>query len=113
MQITESTYTLLAQIPLAGIVVVVVVVFLYFLDKWLKAERDARTRNDESMRLFLREEREQNTAFLREQSEGHNGVIARLAEEIKAIRAEVAQMSGTLVAHDVRSQEARKTNRNP
>lgn len=111
MPLTEPAYSLLMQIPLAGIIVIVVVVFLYFLDKWLKAEREARIQEAQAMRVFLKEEREQNTAFLREQAEGHNQVIGRLAEEIKSVRTEMAQLHGMLTAHDARSQEARK-NRN-
>lgn len=105
---TEDTYSVLSQIPLAGIIVIVVVVFLYFLDKWLKAERDARTAEAEAIRNFLTEERRQNTDFLREQREANGVTIGRLADRIEAIAKEVATLNGTLSAHDARSQERSK-----
>jgi len=105
MPFTEDTYTVLNQIPLAGIVVIVVVVFLYFLDKWLKAERDARAKESEEMRAFLSEERKQNADFLREQREAHGSTIGRLADKIETIAKEVSALNGLLSAHDARSQE--------
>jgi len=105
MPFTEGAYTVLNQIPLAGIIVIVVGVFLYFLDKWLKAEREARALESKAMREFLAEERKQNADFLREQREAHGSTIGRLADKIEAIAKEVSSLNGLLSAHDARSQE--------
>jgi hypothetical protein len=108
MPLTEGAYSVLSQIPLAGIVVVVVIVFLYYLDKWLKAERESRTSESQSIREFLSEERKQNADFLREQREANGVTIGRLADKIESIAKEVASLHGTLSAHEARSQERSK-----
>lgn len=61
---SEQVWNLLLQIPLAGVVVLVVVVFLKFLDKMLT----------------------QFMLFIKEQREANNTTLLRLAEEIKEIR---------------------------
>lgn len=61
---SEQVWNLLLQIPLAGVVVLVVVVFLKFLDKMLT----------------------QFMNFIKEQREANNEALLRLAEEIKEIK---------------------------
>lgn len=100
--------SLLNQIPLAGLVVLVVALFLYFLDRWLKAERDARAIESDAMRNFIKSEREQSAIFLREQREQYNSTIGRLAEKVEHIAVEVSTLNGLLSAHDARSQERGK-----
>lgn len=88
---SEATLNLLLQIPLAGIVVVVVVLFLRHLDA-----------NTARMMHFIEEQETSNRAFLREQRDASNEAIGRLAEEIKATRQDVRELRGLVVgvAHE-------------
>jgi hypothetical protein len=98
---SDATINLLLQIPLAGVVVVVVVVFLKHLDKSNSRQDAAQDR----MIKFLAEQEESNRAFLREQREANSVTIGRLADRIEAISKEVSTLNGVLSAHDARSQE--------
>ena len=95
---------LLLQIPLAGVVVVVVWVFLRHLDK-SNARQDAA---QQRMMEFLAEQEESNRTFLREQREQNGATIGRLADKIESIAKEVSSMNMMLNAHDVRTQAMRK-----
>jgi glutathionylspermidine synthase len=75
------------------------------MDKWLKAEREARGVETASMRSFLADERKQSSDFLREQRDAFNSTISRLAEKIDSISSEVSRLNGVLTAHDARAQE--------
>jgi hypothetical protein len=108
MPLTDSAYNVLYQIPLAGIVVIVVGVFLFYLDRWQKAERESRVSEGQAIRTFLTEERKANQEFLREQREQNGVTIGRLADKIEAIAKEVSALNGTLTAHDARSQVRKK-----
>ncbi len=98
---SDATLNLLLQIPLAGVVVVVVWVFLRHLDKSNVRQDAAQDR----MMKFLAEQEESNRAFLREQREQNGQTIGRLADKIESIAKEVAAMDLTLNAHDARTQE--------
>lgn len=98
---SDATLNLLLQIPLAGVVVVVVWVFLRHLDKSNVRQDAAQDR----MMKFLAEQEESNRAFLREQREQNGQTIGRLADKIESIAKEVAAMNLTLNAHDARTQE--------
>ena len=101
---SDATLNLLLQIPLAGVVVVVVWVFLRHLDKSNQRQDAAQDR----MMKFLAEQEESNRAFLREQREQNGQTIGRLADKIESIAKEVAAMNLTLNAHDARTQERNK-----
>ena len=101
---SDATLNLLLQIPLAGVVVVVVWVFLRHLDKSNVRQDAAQDR----MMKFLAEQEESNRAFLREQREQNGQTIGRLADKIESIAKEVAAMNLTLNAHDARTQERNK-----
>jgi hypothetical protein len=127
MPISESAIPLLMQIPLAGVVVLVVGIFLWFIRDWSKNERDARATESneerkaraaeqESMREFLAIQsdtnnqvltniREQSNQALKDIREQSNAAIARLAEEMKANTSEVSKLTGILIAHDAASKE--------
>lgn len=79
---SEQAINLLLQIPLAGVVVVVVVLFLRFLE-----------RNTQQMITFMQQQSDQNREFLKSQREQTNAAIARLAEEQKETREELAKIT--------------------
>jgi regulator of sirC expression with transglutaminase-like and TPR domain len=98
---SDTLLNLLLQIPLAGVVVVVVILFLNHLDR-SNARQDVA---QERMIKFLTEQEEKNREFLKEQRAANVESIGRLADKIDAISSEVSRMNGVLVAHDARSQE--------
>lgn len=75
---TEASINLLMQIPLAGIVVFVVVLFL----------------------RYLKEEAERTRSFLAEQRTQNNIATARLAEEIKLISQQVVSLNILFAQHN-------------
>lgn len=87
---SDSTINLLLQIPLAGVVVFVVIVFLKHL-------RDVTTQ----MITFIGQQAETNRQFLATQREQMNTALGRMADEIKLLREDLAEVRG-----------ARKRNRN-
>lgn len=91
MLMDSSTLNLLLQIPLAGVVVFVVVVFLKHL-------RETQTQ----MITFMSQQAETNRQFLSTQREQMNAAIARMAEELKLMRENFAEYRGV----------TRKRNRN-
>lgn len=82
---SDSAINLLLQIPLAGVVVVVVVLFLKFLE-----------RNTQQMITFMQQQADTNREFLKTQREQTNATIARLTEEQKEMTARMAEMTGVL-----------------
>jgi len=80
---SEQAVNLLLQIPLAGVVVFVVVVFL----KYLK-ERTTQ------MIDFMAQQAETNRQFLATQREQMNAAIGRMAEELKLMREDFAEERG-------------------
>jgi 5-bromo-4-chloroindolyl phosphate hydrolysis protein len=91
MLMDSSTLNLLLQIPLAGVVVFVVVVFLKHL-------RETQTQ----MITFMTQQAETNRQFLATQREQMNAAIGRMAEELKMMRENFAEYRGV----------TRKRNRN-
>lgn len=87
----SSTINLLLQIPLAGVVVFVVVVFLRHLRE-----------TQSQMIAFMTQQAETNRQFLSTQREQMNAAIGRMAEELKLLRENFAEYRGT----------TRKRNRN-
>ena len=83
----ESTINLLLQIPLAGVVVFVVVVFLRHL-------KDTNTQ----MICFIGQQSEVNRQFLSTQREQMNAAIGRMADEIKLMREDLAEVRGGRVS---------------
>lgn len=79
----DSTINLLLQIPLAGVVVFVVIVFLKHL-------RDVTTQ----MITFIGQQAETNRQFLATQREQMNTALGRMAEEIKHLREDLAEVRG-------------------
>lgn len=84
MLMDSSTLNLLLQIPLAGVVVFVVVVFLKHL-------RETQTQ----MITFMSQQAETNRQFLATQREQMNAAIGRMAEELKLMRENFAEYRGT------------------
>jgi 5-bromo-4-chloroindolyl phosphate hydrolysis protein len=82
---SDASINLLLQIPLAGVVVVVVVLFLKFLE-----------RNTQQMITFMQQQADTNREFLKTQREQTNATIAGLAEEQKEMTARMAEMTGVL-----------------
>lgn len=80
---TESTINLLLQIPLAGVVVLVVVLFLRHLKETTLQMID-----------FIGQQSEVNRQFLSSQREQMNAAIGRMAEEIKLMREDLAEVRG-------------------
>ena len=80
--LSETTITLLTQIPLAGVVVFVVVVFLKHLEK-------ADTRNQK---------------FICDQQESNNLVLKNLSNEIKEVGKKILALNKTMIRHDVKTE---------
>lgn len=98
---SDSTINLLLQIPLAGVVVFVVVLFLRFLE-----------RNTQQMITFMQQQSDQNREFLKTQREQTNAAIARLAEEQKETRSELAKITVVMDRFFEYIPSVRKRNRN-
>ncbi|MEJ5201560.1 MAG: hypothetical protein WHV66_04940 [Anaerolineales bacterium] len=81
-----SLYSLLAQIPLVGI-------FIWFVLEMMKRYGEERTYRDTQWREFLKDLRD-----------AQNAAIGRLAEEIKCIAIEVAQMRESLNRHEINTE---------
>ena len=75
---SEATINLLLQIPLAGVVVMVVWVFLRYLER-----QDIRSQE-----------------FIKSQQELHADSIGRLAENIKDLATVTAELKGAQIAHN-------------
>ncbi len=82
----DTAITLLLQIPLAGVVVYVVWLFLQYMRQ-----------TQQEMMAFIKQQEISNHDFLREQREASNEATARLAEEIKATRESVGEIRGILL----------------
>lgn len=80
----SSTINLLLQIPLAGVVVFVVVVFLKHLRE-----------TQSQMITFMSQQAETNRQFLATQREQMNAAIGRMAEELKLMRENFAEYRGS------------------
>jgi hypothetical protein len=80
---SESTINLLLQIPLAGVVVLVVVLFLRHLKETTL-----------QMITFIGQQSEVNRQFLASQREQMNAAIGRMADEIKMMREDLAEVRG-------------------
>jgi len=80
---SESTINLLLQIPLAGVVVVVVILFLRHLKD-----------TSSQMITFIGQQSEVNRQFLATQREQMNAAIGRMADEIKLMREDLAEVRG-------------------
>ena len=96
----ESTVNLLLQIPLAGVVVVVVILFLKYLEKMTN-----------QMIGFMQQQADTNREFLKSQREQTNQALGRLAEEQKTLAATLSEMVG-VVAHVTARFDIKKNNRN-
>lgn len=118
----QTSANVLIQYPLAGVIVILVGVFLYFLKDWAKIERDARAAESAADRHARSEEQKamrdfiaiQNELFLqsvKDIRDAHNLSMARLAEEIKINSAKIGELSGILTAHDAASKERRIVSR--
>jgi len=79
----EQTVNLLLQIPLAGVVVFVVVLFLKHLKE-----------TNSQMITFIGQQSEVNRQFLQSQREQTNAAIGRMADEIKMMREDLAEVRG-------------------
>jgi uncharacterized membrane-anchored protein YhcB (DUF1043 family) len=79
----EQAINLLLQIPLAGVVVFVVVVFLKYLKEMTT-----------QMIEFMAQQAETNRQFLATQREQMNQAIGRMAEELKMMREDFAEERG-------------------
>ena len=84
---SEATINLLLQIPLAGVVVVVVILFLRYLEKMTN-----------QMIAFMQQQADTNREFLKTQREQTNEALGRLAEEQKTLAKSLSEMVG-VVAH--------------
>lgn len=81
---SETAINLLMQIPLAGIVVIVVVLFLRYLEA-----ADAR-----------------NQAFIAAQRTANNEAVVSLAKELNLVAAEVSGLKTLLTQHDAMERAA-------
>jgi len=70
-------------------------VFIWFILERDKRQGVAEEKRDEKWHSFLTQQREAN-----------NSALGRLAEEIKANNAQMAAMTGVIIAHDNRTTQA-------
>lgn len=86
--ITDAWVSLLIQVPLVGI-------FIWFTLKLNEQNQVASTKRDDEWRDFLKEQREAS-----------NAALARIAEEVKTLSNQQAQMQALFISHDesIRSQ---------
>lgn len=80
---SDSAINLLLQIPLAGVVAFVVIVFLKHLKE-----------TTTQMIEFMSQQAETNRQFLATQREQMNQAISRMAEELKLMREDFAEERG-------------------
>lgn len=79
---TDAWVSLLIQVPLVGI-------FIWFTLKLNEQNQTAATKRDDEWRGFLKEQREAS-----------NAALARIAEEVKTLSNQQAQMQALFIAHD-------------
>src|SRR5689334_16800813 len=82
---SESTINLLLQIPLAGVVVLVVILFLRHQE-----------RANSQMLAFMADQAVNNREFLKTQREQNAAALGRLAEEQKEMRVEMARITDAI-----------------
>jgi hypothetical protein len=120
MPLSNDTLTLLSQIPLAGIVVVVVGLFLWFLRDWAKSEREARQSESEAdrsarvkeqsvMRDFIAVQNELFLIAVKEIREQNNAALARLAEEVKANTLRLGDINNGMIELNAKSNTGRRS----
>lgn len=122
------------QIPLAAMVALVVALFLYFIDRWLKAEREARAKDSEQFRLwmsgqleaerklrevestkmqnFMASSQNQFIEFMKYQQDEYSKHFQTISEELQEASKQLSGLTTIVTAHDIRSQEARNSARN-
>jgi hypothetical protein len=123
----QTSANVLIQYPLAGVIVVLVGVFLWYQREMTKLEREARSheaaaerharaeeskedrqaRADEqrAMRDFISIQNELFLQSVKDIRDQHNQSMARLAEELKHNSTKVSELAGILTAHDAASKE--------
>lgn len=99
--LSDQAWNLLLQIPLAGVVVFVVWMFLKHLDK--SNQRQEAIQRE--MLTFIAQQEQLNRDFLTAQREATDQSLKDFGERLGAISNEVSRMNGILSAHDARSQE--------
>lgn len=97
---SEATINLLAQIPLAGVIVLVVLVFLNFMAKNNATMMSFIDSLQQQHQRFMDSLQESHQNFISEQREQSNAALGRMADEIKAAAMEINKMNGLLTAHD-------------
>jgi len=123
----ETTANVLIQYPLAGVIVVLVMIFLWYQREMTKIEREARAAETKAEREARAKESEldrearaneqknmrdfmsvQNELFLqsvKDIRDQHNLSMARLAEELKVNTAKLTELHSVVVVHDAASRE--------
>lgn len=112
----KTSADVLIQYPLAGVIVVLVMVFLWFLRDWAKGEREARAAEakadresraseQKAMRDFIAVQNELFLQSVKDIRDQHNASIGRLAEELKHNTAKLSELHGVLLVHDAASKE--------
>jgi hypothetical protein len=112
----------LMQYPLAGIIVILVGLFLWFLRDWAKAERqaradeakaerEARAKEQQSMRDYMSVQNELFLQSVKDIRDQHNSSMSAITEELKANLHEVSRLATIVTAHDAASRERGRNNR--
>lgn len=109
---SEQVINLLLQIPLAGVVVVVVVIFQRSQERI--AEKNAQAQQAQTQQLldFMNQQADVNREFLKTQRDQTNLALGRLAEEQKGTREELAKFSVLIDQFMAYLPPVRKRNRN-
>lgn len=112
MLMSEQIINLLLQIPLAGVVVVVVWMFQKSQERQAKEAALSQERQTDQMINFMEQQAETNREFLRTQREQTNAALARFAEEQKGNREELAKLTIVIDRFMQYVTPVRKRNRN-
>lgn len=102
----ESTINLLMQIPLAGLVVLVVYMFLKYIKSNAEAWREAIAKENDMTRSFMREERERSTEAYRVQNETTCAALNNLIKAVADTNESVRANNMLVTAHDRNTMEA-------
>lgn len=96
MLMNEQVITLLLQIPLAGVVVVVVWMFQRSQERIAEKNADSQQKQTQQLLDFMNQQADVNREFLRTQRDQTNQALGRLAEEQKSTREELAKFGMVL-----------------
>ena len=86
---SEATINLLAQIPLAGVIVLVIIIFLKFIGTLVTDNRDAITTNAALL-----------AATIKQNQDSANNVSISFVKQLESVAEKLANINDCLIKHD-------------